>query len=729
MSTLYPVQTTVDNGIIIEPSQIASLTGVEVYVNGSTGSDANSGSISDPLATLAAAEVAVPPEWRRWARIIMDADGIPRTYVSSGTTRRAQGQVGPYATPLVYIGAKRTLVPAQANTIAGSASVLTGAIPNTTVTDNPLTSGATAINVASTAGLPTSGIVQIDNEIILYTGVTPTSLTGCTRGFCLTTAASHVLGASVVLFLAGYWVTITSGAQAGQRRQIKTNTATNLTLNVNATGNFDLTTNFIVEGAGTQINHTAWYPQWSTFALKDVILNALDGSGFFSTQQSTAFLQGVDIRMNGFNQAVQGQVSMSPGNIASAFAADGVSFPFTAAHDPAGVRYQGSGSSVVIVGRSSTLNGTITHVNARLLFDTASSSRSLNATMHGSPLLLSEGAACRMDSSPTNNRYLFNFSQITVDNNSELRLSVADANNVTGSAIRVANGSFAVLTNIIGTGNTRYGVEVVEGDVRMADALSTVTGILGDIKVGARPVRQWSDFNSLTPPSTLPSKSDFDVPGFAARPFKLAFAGLTAADTFDITTLAPFATPVGASRGLVAASSVGGSFAIAGVIVTFTAPAPAVGTAFSAADVGTRITHAGSTSAGNNGTFTLLTAAGNVCTYTNAAGVTEAAIGTYAFTATSSIWANTPPIIANASTLRVVAGAAAFLGTYMLVDTGGTPLGTVAGTVVGVATLSDDGKTVTFPAGTLATAFTIEYLPIAGVLVANTMTGARMWQV
>lgn len=88
-----------------------------------------------------------------------------------------------------------------------------------------------------------------------------------------------------------------------------------------------------------------------------------------------------------------------------------------------------------------------------------------------------------------------------------------------------------------------------------------------------------------------------------------------------------------------------------------------------------------------------------------------------------TLLAGSPPAIQNASTLRVVAGAAAFLGTYMLVDSGGTPLSALANTVVGVATLSDDGKTIGFPAGTLATAFTIEYTPVAGV-----PTGARIWQ-
>jgi len=52
-------------------------------------------------------------------------------------------------------------------------------------------------------------------------------------------------------------------------------------------------------------------------------------------------------------------------------------------------------------------------------------------------------------------------------------------------------------------------------------------------------------------------------------------------------------------------------------------------------------------------------------------------------------------------TLRVTAGAAA-AGARFLTDTGGTPSATVA-------TISDDGKTVTFEAA--VTAFVIEYIP------------------
>lgn len=41
---------------------------------------------------------------------------------------------------------------------------------------------STTINVASTTGFTNSGFIQIDSEVISYSGITPTSFTGCTRG-------------------------------------------------------------------------------------------------------------------------------------------------------------------------------------------------------------------------------------------------------------------------------------------------------------------------------------------------------------------------------------------------------------------------------------------------------------------------------------------------------------------------------------------------------------------
>lgn len=62
-------------------------------------------------------------------------------------------------------------------------------------------------------------------------------------------------------------------------------------------------------------------------------------------------------------------------------------------------------------------------------------------------------------------------------------------------------------------------------------------------------------------------------------------------------------------------------------------------------------------------------------------------------------------------TLRVTAsGTANSVGSYIVSDAAGTPTSPTASTVVGIATISDDGKTITFP--TTVTAFVIEYMPL-----------------
>jgi hypothetical protein len=80
------------------------------------------------------------------------------------------------------------------------------------------------------------------------------------------------------------------------------------------------------------------------------------------------------------------------------------------------------------------------------------------------------------------------------------------------------------------------------------------------------------------------------------------------------------------------------------------------------------------------------------------------------FDITSGPLGGQPPALAIAA-LRVTAGAAAAVGSYAVTDVGGTPLSPAAGTVVGLATLSNDGKTITFPGGSDVTALVLEYIP------------------
>lgn len=78
-----------------------------------------------------------------------------------------------------------------------------------------------------------------------------------------------------------------------------------------------------------------------------------------------------------------------------------------------------------------------------------------------------------------------------------------------------------------------------------------------------------------------------------------------------------------------------------------------------------------------------------------------------------------PALVVNA--LQVIAsGTAASLGAYIVAATPATPIVPPggAGLAVGVATISDDGKTVTFP--NTVTAFTIAYVPRSDTDMATT---------
>ena len=88
--------------------------------------------------------------------------------------------------------------------VASDASSLTFRSHNVYVTGIPfstLSSGidtsVTTIPVASDTSYPTAGTIEIDNELIDYTGKAGNTLTGCTRGQHSTVAAAHLTGAVV----------------------------------------------------------------------------------------------------------------------------------------------------------------------------------------------------------------------------------------------------------------------------------------------------------------------------------------------------------------------------------------------------------------------------------------------------------------------------------------------------------------------------------------------------
>lgn len=70
------------------------------------------------------------------------------------------------------------------------------------------------------------------------------------------------------------------------------------------------------------------------------------------------------------------------------------------------------------------------------------------------------------------------------------------------------------------------------------------------------------------------------------------------------------------------------------------------------------------------------------------------------------------PAIGIVRNLRVAtSGTANSVGSYVVCDASGTAVSPTAGANIGIATLSDDGKTLTFP--TTVTGFTLTYYPKA----------------
>ena len=74
-----------------------------------------------------------------------------------------------------------------------------GAFQDTAYTtlNGGINNSVTTITVVSTAGFPTAGELRITSEIITYTGKTPTTFTGCTRGARGSANVAHSTGVAV----------------------------------------------------------------------------------------------------------------------------------------------------------------------------------------------------------------------------------------------------------------------------------------------------------------------------------------------------------------------------------------------------------------------------------------------------------------------------------------------------------------------------------------------------
>jgi len=89
---------------------------------------------------------------------------------------------------------------ANSNIISGATLQFPyGAFQDTAYTtlNGGINNSVTTITVVSTAGFPTAGELRIESEVITYTGKTPTTFTGCTRGARGSANAAHSTGVTV----------------------------------------------------------------------------------------------------------------------------------------------------------------------------------------------------------------------------------------------------------------------------------------------------------------------------------------------------------------------------------------------------------------------------------------------------------------------------------------------------------------------------------------------------
>jgi hypothetical protein len=82
-------------------------------------------------------------------------------------------------------------------TLANEQLVLAASTDFTTTITSTASATDDTLTVASTTGFPATGYIVADGEVIQYTGTTPTSFTGCTRGKYATNPVSQLNGTTV----------------------------------------------------------------------------------------------------------------------------------------------------------------------------------------------------------------------------------------------------------------------------------------------------------------------------------------------------------------------------------------------------------------------------------------------------------------------------------------------------------------------------------------------------
>ena len=81
--------------------------------------------------------------------------------------------------------------------VAFGAGTAPSVFPLYTTVSLAVAANDTTVNVVDTIAFPPTGYIQIDNEVMAYTGITPSQFTGLSRGVLATGASAHAIGAAV----------------------------------------------------------------------------------------------------------------------------------------------------------------------------------------------------------------------------------------------------------------------------------------------------------------------------------------------------------------------------------------------------------------------------------------------------------------------------------------------------------------------------------------------------
>jgi hypothetical protein len=191
----------------------------------------------------------------------------------------------------------------------------------TTLTASINSNSTLPIAVVSTSGFYTSGYIVVDAEIIQYTGVTPTSFTGITRGVAGSNGANHSAGAPIGIaqvspagVAANVLIDITDLSNG-----VTLNSATGVVTCVNA-GTYNFQFSIQVANAGNApddiviwfVHNTGVIPATASFVTIPAIHAGIPGSGIITINIFYTMSAGDTMRLNWLSVAGTSVITSYP---------------------------------------------------------------------------------------------------------------------------------------------------------------------------------------------------------------------------------------------------------------------------------------------------------------------------------------------------------------------------------------------------------------------------------